>query len=115
MHPERAIDRVHLLEDFGVDVKVEPAAGGRAFEVLAQFQRGPRAVDLDLGGGLTTVEITGSDPWLFMRSEDARRIRELDVLTVPGEAFRFRVHQDKGPDEDDGDFRLVHLLEATAA
>lgn len=110
--PERAEDRAFLLESFGAEVTVSPASGGRSWKPPAIFNRGPRPVDLDLGGQIAAVEISGSDPWLFMQRKDALAIRETDRITVAGEPHPFRVNQDAGPDEDDGEFRAVHLLEA---
>ena len=106
MNPETARDRRTFVEDFGEVCTISP------FAVSAIFNDGAlRVAGLDTSQYGET-EIVGSDPNLQVSKEDRAKINLLDVVEIPSKSpTTYRV-QTIEPEDVDGGFYLIQLLEA---
>lgn len=112
MNPETARDRRTFVEDFGEVCTISPVAGGSPFAVTAIFNDGPsRSSDLDVAA-YGDMNIVGSNPHLEMSKEDRAKVSLLDVIEIPSRRpLTYRI-QTIEPEDIDGGFFTIELLEA---
>ncbi len=101
-----------MLLDFGELCTITPAAGGLRYVIDALFNDGPRrSSDLDLDR-FGPTDVVGSDPHLEVRTEDALNLGPGDLVELESKPDRpYRVATIE-PEDVDGGYRVVQLLEA---
>lgn len=113
--PETDADRLYLLDDFGERVEVSPASGARGYTLQAIVNLGPRVADLGIDH-VARVDVSGSEPHLFLRALDADEngLAPGDRVELPSQRRRHSTYRISRilPDEQDADYLNAYLLEA---
>lgn len=101
------------LADYGERCTVFPIGGGPPWSFVGIPDRPTRrTTELELGGGLAGVEISGSEPKLLAVAADVEDLNQGDRVTVPKWAPKiWSVHLVE-PDGEEEDFSVVLLTES---